>query len=290
MDSYEFPVDSFPEIGRCNHLKVHPEYFRGRDFQYAEVDTFHLFQYAARFHVGKRQLEVRPGDWVLCPAGFRYGHLDARFAPGTVIYFHFSYPKTKGKRIAIPIHGSLGPHFREIWHECLSTVADGRGADEVLKRASSSGLHRILLRVEALGRLGLLDNRASGALTRADLAVDEVASFLKDYLMEPLPLGILAQRYSITRDYLSKCFRKRFGLTLSQYRLKCRMEEALYHIQKSTLSFSAIAAQVGFHDPHHFNKRVRKYFKKNPSELRGEGQRERASSLSRTDQRDDDDH
>ncbi|MBL8994441.1 MAG: helix-turn-helix transcriptional regulator, partial [Spirochaetia bacterium] len=137
-------------------------------------------------------------------------------------------------------------------------------------RAAASGLHRILLRTSGLGRLGLLDNRASGAGTRADLAVNEVANFLKDYLTEPLPLGILAQRYSITRDYLSKCFRKRFGLSLSQYRLKCRMEEALYYIQKSTLSFSAIAAQVGFHDPHHFNKRVRKYFKKNPSELRGE--------------------
>ncbi len=270
MEILEVPLAGIPQVLRCNHLVVQPEYFRGSFFQYEAHHTLHFFQYAAAFHFGKRLIQVRPGDWLLCPANLRYGHADKAFQHGAVIYFHFTYPEVRGKSFRLPLHGNLGPHFREVWHECLSIVADGRSKDEGLRQSAGTGLHRILLRIEALGRLGLFSDTPAGAGTRADLAVQDAAEFLKSYLTEPLPLGVMAQRFSLSRDYLTKCFKKRYGLTLAQFRLKCQMEEAFYLMQKSTLSFSAIARTCGFHDPQHFNKRVKKYFKKTPSEIRGE--------------------
>jgi AraC-like DNA-binding protein len=220
--------------------------------------------------VGGRACEVDDGDWLLCRAGTEYGHSDRPFAPGQIVYFQFHHPSATGATFPLPLHGKLGPHFRELWHESLGVVGDARSSDELLRQAAAAGLQRILLRLAGLGHQGLLAQDGSAAVTRVEIAVEEVARFYRSYLIEPLSLAVLAERYGLSSDHLSRCFRRRYGLTPAQYRLKCQMEEADTLIRKSVLSFTAVAHQCGFHDPHHFNKRIRQYFKKTPSEMRGE--------------------
>jgi AraC family transcriptional regulator len=75
----------------------------------------------------------------------------------------------------------------------------------------------------------------------------------KTYL-NPLSLSDLATMFQVHPVYLSKSFKKIFGVTITEYYRKLRIEAACNLLKNSKLPLVEIALECGFYDQSHFCK------------------------------------
>ncbi len=79
-------------------------------------------------------------------------------------------------------------------------------------------------------------------------------SVITNNFLSPLSLSELAKMFQVHPVYLSKSFKKEFGLTITESYRKCRIDEACRLLKDSQLSLVQIALQCGFYDQSHFCK------------------------------------
>lgn len=70
-------------------------------------------------------------------------------------------------------------------------------------------------------------------------------------------------------DYFAKLFKKKTGLLISEYLLKCRMERAC-KLLKTNMSILNIAMETGFNSSTYFSTLFKKYTGKSPQDYRRE--------------------
>ena len=85
---------------------------------------------------------------------------------------------------------------------------------------------------------------------------------------ENLPVSEIAKRCSISPSYLRACFLRSFGISLTRYREKLRIEEAEILIRCGFFSIREIAEQLGYCDVFHFTKNFTRAKGCSPSKYR----------------------
>ena len=78
----------------------------------------------------------------------------------------------------------------------------------------------------------------------------------------------MAAALYISRTHLSARFRRETGVTLTEYILKEKTEEAKRRLRYTDKSLSAIASYLGFSSQSHFSRTFRKYTGLTPGEYR----------------------
>lgn len=96
------------------------------------------------------------------------------------------------------------------------------------------------------------------------LAKDFMCSHLQDHLK----LKALAKQSGTNECTLKKCFKVIFKISVYQYLLKQRMENALWLIQETDLKEAVIARQCGFETLSGFITTFIKYYGERPGHLR----------------------
>jgi AraC family transcriptional regulator len=86
------------------------------------------------------------------------------------------------------------------------------------------------------------------------MRLPEVKEVLGNTYANPLPLTELAGMFGVHPVYLSKSFRKTFGLTITDYYRNCRIEAACRLLEDTHVSLVEIALECGFYDQSHFGK------------------------------------
>jgi len=71
---------------------------------------------------------------------------------------------------------------------------------------------------------------------------------------QPLGIVALAEELGISPAYLSRAFKKRYGVSPVQFRQQLRLEAAARLLQTSSLSCKEVAARLGFADVQSFTK------------------------------------
>ena len=99
------------------------------------------------------------------------------------------------------------------------------------------------------------------------LSVD-VANYVRHHLSEPISVEKMAGEFFLSRPYLSSRFKKETGLTLTDFILKEKTEEAKRLLRYSDKSLSAISAYLGFSSHGHFARVFKKYCGLTPGEYR----------------------
>ena len=97
------------------------------------------------------------------------------------------------------------------------------------------------------------------------LALD-VANYVRHHLSEPIRIEEMAKELYLTRPYLSARFRKETGMTLTDFILNEKTEEAKRLLRYSDKPASAIAAYLGFSSHGHFCRVFKKYSSMTPNE------------------------
>ncbi len=96
----------------------------------------------------------------------------------------------------------------------------------------------------------------------------EVSAYIRRHISEPVRVEEMADYFGFSRTHFSAKFRKETGITLTEYILRKKTEEAKRLLCYSDRSVSAIAAYLGFSSHAHLNKVFKKLAGETPLEYR----------------------
>ncbi len=99
---------------------------------------------------------------------------------------------------------------------------------------------------------------------RKSQAIASVLKVLSQQFASPPSLDELAQTACMSRSNLSNTFKSHYGIGISDYIHKRRMETAQTLLQEGKLAVISVALNVGYDDPSSFGRAYKRYFNHTP--------------------------
>ena len=106
-------------------------------------------------------------------------------------------------------------------------------------------------------------------------AVDDIISYIDVHFLENLSLQALADMFAMSREHLSRHFKRTMGTNLFEYIAGKKMETARNLLAQTDAAIKSIAYELGYRDEHYFSKMFRRTQDMSPTEYRN---RERHST------------
>lgn len=97
--------------------------------------------------------------------------------------------------------------------------------------------------------------------------VRQVENYIRLSYMHPIRVEHIAQQLNLDRRYLSRLFKEKTGMSIQQYLLNVRMDEANNYLRQG-YSVKECAHMVGYEDVSNFSKLYKKHFGKSPTHRR----------------------
>ncbi len=101
-----------------------------------------------------------------------------------------------------------------------------------------------------------------------DYAV-QVSNYINSNYMRKIKVEDMAQILGLDRRYLSKYFKKKYGVSIKQYIVDLRFKKAKEFLEKGK-SVKETASLVGYSDPYAFSKMFKNIYGVSPSEIADE--------------------
>ncbi|AKG45676.1 helix-turn-helix domain-containing protein [Streptomyces xiamenensis] len=224
-------------------------------FRLPDLWQLHLYRYEADLTVGGTPHTIRPGRVSLIPPAtpchYRYRGRSEH------LYAHLRLP-VSGTPRTVPVMQDAGPELPTLSTLMQQAVAawpstPGRAAAEIWT---------------ALWRVAHLAPAERGDQDAPHPAVNTAVAHIEARLASPLAVPDIARAAGISHTHLTRVFRAATGSTVVAYIRQRRLARARHLLRESTLSISAIAAQVGIPDLQAFNKACRRDLGASPRVLR----------------------
>ncbi|MBQ6824906.1 MAG: helix-turn-helix domain-containing protein [Clostridia bacterium] len=122
-------------------------------------------------------------------------------------------------------------------------------------------LHILLLMMLRKTELGVAEGELSDMWQK-------IAEYIDRNLDQRLTLSSLAEQWYYNPSYFSRCFKEQFGMTLTEYITRKRLEHAKQLLTATTLSLDEISEQTGFADRAALAHAFSKYLGMPPKEFR----------------------
>ena len=107
----------------------------------------------------------------------------------------------------------------------------------------------------------------SGVVSKSH-EIDELAKYIRANFSYNLSLDFLAQHMHLSREYLSRYFKKHMGKTISEYLLEVRIEKAKQMLRTTTYPIGDICEHCGYTSIGNFQKAFKKVTGVSPSTYR----------------------
>lgn len=108
--------------------------------------------------------------------------------------------------------------------------------------------------------------RSSGS-GRADVLAD-IKAYIDAHYFENMKVSTFTDKYFLSREYLMKLFKARYGYGIHEYVQKVRMDKAKELLADESLKIQDISEMLGYKDKNYFSKAFRNYCECSPSEFR----------------------
>jgi two-component system, response regulator YesN len=95
-----------------------------------------------------------------------------------------------------------------------------------------------------------------------------IKNFIDQHYMYPISLDDVSDAFFLSKEHVSRLFRKTYNESVTQYILKKKMENAADLIRTSQLNYREIAYQIGFEDISYFYKLFKKMYHCTPGEYK----------------------
>ena len=115
--------------------------------------------------------------------------------------------------------------------------------------------------------LQLLQER-QGIEARADKRIQSACATIEQDYALPVSVEALAKQVHLSQRQFTELFRRQTGLSVKQYVIERRMQQAWLLLHTSSESIQTIAAAVGYGDQGAFSQRFKSQFGKTPSQVR----------------------
>ena len=101
----------------------------------------------------------------------------------------------------------------------------------------------------------------------------EVQNYIETHVREELSLDTLADRYYVSKYYLSHCFTEVSGCSFRQYIVMARLSAAKQLLLTTDTDVAEVGTRTGFHSASHFIRLFRKYEGTTPLQYRARGRK-----------------
>ncbi|MFT9848202.1 response regulator transcription factor [Aneurinibacillus sp. REN35] len=98
--------------------------------------------------------------------------------------------------------------------------------------------------------------------------IDRIKEYIKRHIEEELTLESLAESVHLHPQYVSRLFKQRAGMTLTDYIVHVRLERARRLLSDTHLSIAQVGARCGWLDPNYFSRLFRKQEGITPTQYR----------------------
>lgn len=165
---------------------------------------------------------------------------------------------------------------------CAYIIVSGYGEFKYAQEALHYGASEYLLKPvdltelnSALGKAmkGLYPNVVFQNTSHRDqLSAQEAVSAIKEYLDNHYSEGFCLQNFArekfFSKEYLSRLFKKTYGIGITEYQTQIRMLRAKELLETSNLPLSELSERIGYCDSKYFSKVFRAYWGVCPSDFR----------------------
>ena len=275
--SLSWPVRVLPQVQTAGQFPLDDQQFAVR--YVGPTHALHIHDYAGLWRVGEREYGLCPGDLTISPAGVESAYHLPRAGRHWCIHF-MQVARGRGGRggseaegeFSLPLHVRLGSQLAlaidRVKHiSWLFGQREGSAPAVLAQAGASAALQELLLWLS--WRAAAPSSFASQS--RAELALDRVVAIVQGRFQQPLRMDELAAEVEVSQNYLARCFRQRFGMTIPHYLLLRRIDHAQYLLRHTNMAVAAVARRVGLPDPQHFNKQFRQHVGQSPSTYRQQG-------------------
>lgn len=98
--------------------------------------------------------------------------------------------------------------------------------------------------------------------------MEDIAAYIREHYREDLTLQDLADRFFLSREYISRRFKREFGENVFDYLADVRLERAKRLLRDSDMTVVRIAELVGYQDEKYFSRVFKKTTGCSPNEFR----------------------
>ncbi len=96
--------------------------------------------------------------------------------------------------------------------------------------------------------------------------VKHAIQFMKENISQPITLADICAHVNFSRSQLQKLFREQVGVSVIQYLIQMRIDEAKFYIRYGDMNFTEISRKLCYSSIHHFSKQFRQITGISPSE------------------------
>ncbi|WP_025025539.1 response regulator transcription factor [Caldalkalibacillus mannanilyticus] len=108
----------------------------------------------------------------------------------------------------------------------------------------------------------------SASMKQENKTIYEIEKFIRMNYQKEIKLQEIAERFFLSREYISRKFKQEFNENISDYLVKIRMEKAKTLLQNEHMRIYDIASQIGYQDEKYFSKVFKKVEGLTPNEYR----------------------
>ena len=274
----EAHIDEGYTVGVCRHVESIPQDFHRHEF----IELVYVFSGNAVEQVDDATFEVSRGDMIFINYGSRHAFVPTPEFEYANIYF---MPDIIGSKVITPENalamlsltafdemrqdkngGMLtfsGDERREIEFIISSMFAEYASGAPDSRRVMENYLS--ILFTKMLRKTAF---RAQG--DRYLNIGDELLAYIDENLGEELTLSSLAEKSFYNPSYFSRMFKKKFGLSLSDYVRERRMEQAEYLLLETDMPIDSIFREIGYADRSAFHHAFVKRTGFSPAEFRAQ--------------------
>ena len=212
-------------------------------------EIYYLVNGNVRYFLDNKVYDLIPGDVILIPPNTLHKTNVTSDFPAERLLIDFTKDFLK-KEESDPIFKCFKNHYvnkSENYINYLTQIEkEFNNQDEY-----SENIIKSLLNI-LLSKLSRVSGNTKSNVSSSPL-IEKILSYINANFSEELTLQLLANEFSISKNYLSKLFKVETGFGFSEYLTITRIKKAEHMLISTTMSISEIAFSCGFHDSNYFS-------------------------------------
>jgi YesN/AraC family two-component response regulator len=165
-------------------------------------------------------------------------------------------------------------------YNCEVIILTAYGTFEYARKALDYGVTGYLLKPINEAELKELLNKAIYNISQSSQQVDHInavnyslpvrlaCEYIEKNFQENINLNKISNYVSLSKNYFCNIFKKETGITIWDYLIRIRMEEAKRMLLETEQKTYEISEKVGYDDPSYFGRLFKKYTGFTPIEFR----------------------
>lgn len=98
--------------------------------------------------------------------------------------------------------------------------------------------------------------------------IDDIKEYVEKNYCEEIKISMFSEKYYVSKEYLSKLFKRKNGCGIYEYALNLRMERARQLLLDQDMQIQQIAQRLGYSNSNYFSKAFKNYYHISPTDFK----------------------